>query len=97
MLCANEAAVNKAKNSLKTWRFKNHDWGIKPHSVNVPILSQEERIHINRYLPTKTRSAKQLAARLGYNIENGRSKTEEALSQYADFYRHYPSFVKAAP
>ncbi len=97
MLCSDDVAALKARKSLQGWRFGNHDWNSKPHSVNVPILSQEERIKINKYLPVKTRSSKQIANRLGYNIENTRPQTEEALLQYADFYRHYPSFVKTAP
>ncbi|MDD4736283.1 MAG: hypothetical protein PHP44_09270 [Kiritimatiellae bacterium] len=97
MLCSDETSIQKAKSSVKSWRFKNHEWDIKPHSVNVPILSHEERIAINRYLPTKTRSVKNIANRLGYNIESSRPKTEDALLQYADFYRHYPSFIKVSP
>ena len=60
--------------------------------INVPILSTQERLHLQRYLPAQKRK---LVRHMKYKIDGSNSNNQ--MKQYADFYRQYPYFIKAVP
>lgn len=75
---------NDQRLKYKDWDFSNLDWG-NPKFINVPVLSTKERLHVQKHLPC---SSSKLKKTFGYDIEGD-------IDQYADFYRHYPYFIKA--
>jgi hypothetical protein len=87
---------NSVRKTFKNWRFANLDWQ-QPQAINVPNLSTKERLHLQRYLPRAGDAGKALRRTLGYLIDETKEGTEAQLQQYANFYRYYPYFIKAAP
>ena len=76
-------------------RFKNWnlDWE-DPRRIDVPILSTKERLHLEKCLPTKTKTGRSLSRALGYRIDNTESQHLEKLKQYEKFYQYYPYFAR---
>jgi hypothetical protein len=69
----------------------------KLHEINVPILSVQERMTINRALPytaTTPGVGEGLYTLLNYHVLDSRPKSEAALEQYANYRNEYPSFVR---
>jgi hypothetical protein len=69
----------------------------KLHDINVPILSIQERMLINKALPynrTDQAVGTALYSLLNYNVAESKPKTEAALEQYANYRNEYPSFVR---
>jgi hypothetical protein len=69
----------------------------KLHDINVPILSIQERMQINKALPyndTEPAVGTILYSLLNYNVAESKPKTEAALEQYANYRNEYPSFVR---
>jgi hypothetical protein len=87
---------DRVKNIFKNLEFANLDWQ-QPKSIDLPILSTKERLHIQRLLPCQTGAGRMLREALGYLVENDTETTEMKLGQYADFHRHFPYFMKATP
>jgi len=67
-----------------------------PVEIKVPVLSILERHWLDKHLPQRDRESlgKMLLRKLKYQIDEGEKHTEDALRQYAKYYREYPNFAK---
>jgi hypothetical protein len=92
-----DVEVEKTKEILANVRFANFDWAA-PVEINVPALSAKERLELERFLPVApgVKSGEDLQPRLGYRIDNTDAESIRQLSQYADFHREFPQFVRVA-
>lgn len=94
MVC-NKKQVSDVRQWFKNWAFRNLDWKAKaPRKIDVPILSTKERLHLEKYLPTKAKTGRSLARALGYRIDKSASGHLEKLKQYEEFYPYYPYFAR---
>lgn len=93
MVC-NKNDVSEIRQWFKNWAFSNFDWEKAPRKIDVPTLSAKERLHLEKYLPTKAKTGRSLARALGYRIDNSASGHLEKLKQYEDFYQYYPYFAR---
>jgi len=96
VLCRNNQ-VDAISQRLQGWNFFKSEFG-DPHKIDVPFLTLKERLHLEKYLPylpANTNVGQQLKDALAYNIDDTLTESISKFQQYADFYRHYPSFVKA--
>ena len=64
-------------------------------SINVPILSIKERLHLEKYLPTGDPTGCALSEILGYRIDEEEEHIEQ-LKQYEEFYQYYPYFARVS-
>lgn len=65
--------------------------------VNLPFLSLQERLILNKVLPHADNPAlvgEVLQATLNYHIDDSERKSIAALSQYAEYRHEYPTFVR---
>lgn len=81
---------------FKNWHYANLDWDA-PTQISIPFLSTKERLHLQRHLPLKQNTGRRLLKVLGYTLDEDEANSIVMLKQYADFYKYYPFFVKAAP
>lgn len=95
MVC-NKRNVSKILQWFKNLAFSNFDWKA-PRKIDVPILSTKERLHLEKYLPTKTKTGRSLARALGYRIDDTDPRHLEKLRQYEEFYPYYPYFARVSP
>ena len=93
MVC-NKNDVSEIRQWFKNWAFSNFDWEKDPRKIDVPTLSAKERLHLEKYLPTKAKTGLSLARALGYKIDNSDSGHLEKLKQYEEFYQYYPYFAR---
>ena len=91
MVC-NKREVSKIRQWFKNW---NLDWA-DPRRIDVPTLSTKERLHLEKYLPTKAKTGRSLSQALGYRIDNSDSQHLEKLKQYEEFYQYYPYFARVS-
>ena len=91
-IICNKNEVSKIRQWFKNW---NLDWAA-PRRIDVPILSTKERLHLEKYLPTKKRTGLSLSRALGYRIDNSDSQHLEQLEQYEEFYQYYPYFARVS-
>ncbi len=94
MVC-NKRNVSKILQWFKNSAFSNFDWQAS-RKIDVPILSTKERLHLEKYLPTKQKTGRSLAHALGYNIDI-KTKNLEKMKQYEEFYPYYPYFARVSP
>lgn len=89
----NQSIVNNLK--MKGIRLEQDAWS-EPVEIKVPVLSILERHWLDKHLPKRDRDSlgKALLKKLKYHIEDGEKHTENALRQYAKYYREYPNFAK---
>lgn len=97
-LICERKSIRSTKNRLAKQTGLNFDpkWE-KLHDINVPILSIQERMLINKSLPYKQANPTVGAALyplLNYNVADSKPKTEAALEQYANYRNEYPSFIR---
>lgn len=92
MVC-NKKQVSDVRQWFKNWAFRNLDWKA-PRKIDVPTLSAKERLHLEKYLPTKAKTGRSLARALGYRIDKSTSGHLEKLKQYEEFYQYYPYFAR---
>ena len=78
---------------FKNWHFANLEWD-DPRRIDVPILSTKERLHLEKYLPTREKTGRSLSRALGYKIDNSQKEHIEKLKQYEEFYQYYPYFAR---
>jgi hypothetical protein len=95
VVCRREAAAETCA-AFQGLRFSNLNWA-EPKLIDVPVLSTKERLQLQRFLPCEEMAGRTLREALGYLIDWDQAKTEGKLSQYADFHRYYPYFMKAVP
>ena len=94
-IVCNKSEVSKIRQWFKNWEFRNLDWA-DPRRIDVPILSIRERLHLEKYLPTKAKTGRSLSRALGYRIDNSDPKHLEKLKQYEEFYQYYPYFARVS-
>ena len=92
MVC-NKNDVSEIRRWFKNGAFRNLDWKA-PRKIDVPTLSAKERLHLEKYLPTKAKTGRSLARALGYRIDKSASGHLEKLKQYEEFYPYYPYFAR---
>ena len=91
-IVCNKNEVSKIRRWFKNW---NLDW-TDSRRIDVPILSINERLHLEKYLPTEAETDCSLSQALGYRIDNTESQHLEKLKQYEKFYQYYPYFVRVS-
>lgn len=93
MVC-NKKQRSDVRQWFKNWAFRNLDWKA-PRKIDVPTLSAKERLHLEKYLPTETKTGRRaLVGALGYRIDNSDSGHLKKLKQYEEFYQYYPYFAR---
>jgi len=85
--------TSEIKAIYKKWPFSDFDWS-DPDHIDVPDLSVKERLSLEKHLPCKAGTGKQLQKSLGYNIDNSLSASHRKLIQYEKFYSYFPMFAK---
>jgi len=87
----------KVRKAFHDLQFSNLTWA-KPRRINIPVLSTQERLHLQKFLPCRAEDAGRiLGEALGYLIDDDKKSTENKLRQYARFHRYYPYFMRAVP
>lgn len=92
-IVCNKSEVKKIQQWFKNWHFVNLKWNV-PRKIDVPTLSTKERLHLEKYLPTKAKTGRALSRALGYKIDNTESEHLKKLKQYEEFYQYYPYFAR---
>ena len=92
-IVCNQGEVSEIQQWFKNWHFVNLKWN-DPRKIDVPILSTKERLHLEKYLPTKAKTGRSLSRALGYKIDGTEPKHLEKLKQYEEFYQYYPYFAR---
>ncbi len=93
-IVCNKSEVSKIRYWFKDWKFRNLDWA-DPRRIDVPTLSTKERLHLEKYLPTKKRTGLSLSRALGYRIDDSGNNIDK-LKQYEEFYQYYPYFARVS-
>ena len=91
-IVCNKSEISKIRQQFKNW---NLDWD-DPRRIDVPILSIKERLHLEKYLPSKAQTGRSLSRALGYKIDNTELEHIKKLEQYEKFYRYYPYFARVS-
>lgn len=84
--------VNAAR--ISDWHFAAKS--NRPREINVPDLTPKERIHINQMLPRCQEKPELITRKLRFQLDPDPDVDRKKLSQYVDFYRHYPHFGRLA-
>lgn len=84
-----------AVTKLPTWDFARLTWADPVH-VDVPELTLKERITINQNLPKLAKQIAMLQRKLGFWVDITQGTSEEKLTNYVSFQRHYPYWGKVA-
>ena len=92
-IVCNKNEVLEIQQWFKNWHFINLKWN-DPRRIDVPILSTKERLHLEKYLPTKAKTGNSLSRALGYKIDDSAKESIAKLKQYEEFYRYYPYFAR---
>ena len=96
MIC-DKNQVSDVRQWFKNSAFSNFDWNDEPRKIDVPTLSIKERLHLEKYLPTKQKTGRSLSRALGYRIDDTDPRHLEKLRQYEEFYPYYPYFARVSP
>jgi hypothetical protein len=91
------AKATATKRMLHRVRFANFNWS-EPHQINIPALTSKERHRLESLLPVAAGvdAGDTLYGELNYHIDNGEAATKRQLTQYAEYHREYPQFVRVA-
>lgn len=92
-IVCNKSEVSEIQQWFKNWNFANLKWD-DTRRIDVPILSTKERLHLEKYLPTRAKTGRSLSRALGYKIDNSQKEHIEKLKQYEEFYQYYPYFAR---
>ena len=92
-IVCNKNKVSEIRQWFKDWAFINLTWK-DVRRIDVPILSTKERLHLEKYLPTTTKTGRFLSRSLGYRIDDSQKKHIEKLKQYEEYYQYYPYFAR---
>ena len=92
-IVCNKNEVSEIRQWFKHWAFINLTWK-DARRIDVPILSTKERLHLEKYLPTTTKTGLFLSRSLGYRIDDSEKKHIEKLKQYEEYYQYYPYFAR---
>lgn len=81
---------------LDSWEFATSEWAVEltqPNQIRIPDLSLRERLYLDTQLPklrTDKRLSKRVLKKIGPALTSRSEDEEDALKQYALFYRHFP-------
>lgn len=92
IVCQNDQ-VPTVRRLMRGWKYFNGDWA-PPSRIDVPDLSQKERLALERYLPSATRTGKRLQQYLGYKIDDSESESLRKCQQLAEFWPLFPQFAR---
>lgn len=84
---------NKLEESMAVsgFRYLSQGWGdIK--KINVPVLTQKERLEINRLLPELENPID--PDRLPFTFDENPEKSKEFILNYVQYYRYIPNFQR---
>jgi hypothetical protein len=76
---------------LTKWPFADLNW-TGPREIAVPSLSAREKIAVDRLLPDAT--ARGVVRKLKFQLAADYDKSVEAMTNYVQFYRHVPQFLR---
>jgi len=77
------------RSQLKDFDFAGLEW--QTLHINVPLLSHREKLTLDQRFGTR-QSASQIAARLGFQVDQKPEVSREMLTSYFKFHRYYPHF-----
>lgn len=89
---ATEVVVAQA--GLANWQYFAKNWS-DLRRINMPELTVKERIHINQLLPG-TSEAAAIQEKLGFQVDERAEVSLDKLRNYAEFYLHFPQFVRVS-
>jgi len=81
------------KKQYKSFPFSNLNWG-SPQKIDIPVLSVQERLQIQKHLPSKKKVSTRYLNCLGYRIGYNDTKHTKMMELYSQFHAYYPYFVK---
>jgi len=73
---------------IKDFKFCGLNWEL--HRINVPLLSQREKLKLDQKY--KTASPSKISRALGFQLAKTKHESDEMLRDYFDFHRYYPHF-----
>ncbi len=91
-LAAGDTAINQA--GLADWQYFATGWS-DLRRINMPELTVKERIHINQLLPG-TSDPVAIQDKLGFQVDERAEVSLDKFRNYAEFYRHFPQFVRVS-
>ncbi len=80
---------------IREWEYSCFDWE-NINNISMPDLTVKERIRINENLPALVGDPEAIHASLDCWVDEDEAESLNKLNNYADFYRHFPQFVRAA-
>ena len=92
ILCARQEA-GSVRGLFEDWEFANLDWQ-EPKRIEMPFLSNKERLLLEAQLPGDGPIDDILQKELGYLIGRDEQESKQKLRDYAEFYSHYPAFIR---
>jgi hypothetical protein len=95
VVCSRQQQSDLRK-AFRDWELANLRWN-PPRHIDVPYLSTKERLHLQSHLPCRRYAGRAMRKALGYLIDDDWHMTEARLTQYADFHRYFPYFMKGTP
>jgi hypothetical protein len=78
-----------SKTKIQDFEFAGLSWELR--HINVPLLSQREKLALDQKLRNGKKSAR-LAASLKLQVDKKRETSANMLKSYFDFHRYYPHF-----
>jgi len=73
---------------IHEFKFSGLEWEL--HHINVPLLSQREKLKLDQKYKTTTPS--KISRGLGFQVAETKSASDAMLRDYFDFHRYYPHF-----
>jgi hypothetical protein len=73
---------------IKEFKFSGLKWELR--RINVPLLSQREKLILDQKYKTATPS--KISRGLGFQVAKSKPESYEMLRDYFDFHRYYPHF-----
>jgi hypothetical protein len=73
---------------IEEFKFSGLNWEL--HHINVPLLSQREKLKLDQKYKTATPS--KISRGLGFQVAKTKLESDEMLRDYFDFHRYYPHF-----
>ena len=80
--------------NFKGTHFYGATWD-KMNQIDLPALTVEERLKLNKVLPASEDCSAMLKRELGYDLEKDHNDSESEYGMYGKYYRYYPSFIRA--
>ena len=84
--------VSTIQEWFEDWRFINIEWK-EPQKIEVPTLSIQERLHLEKSIPTGDQTGQILSEVLEYKVDRG-GRHIEKFKQYEQFHQYYPYFAR---